>query len=57
MRAPLQDPHFKVANHRRRIVQATLLDEYAFLLQPGGILYTITDVEDLADWMVSLGWA
>ena len=45
------DPHFKVANHRRRIIQRTLLAEYAYLLKPGGILYTITDVEDLGVWM------
>eukprot|EP00887_Chlorella_sp_A99_P007960 scaffold12.g7960.t1 len=45
------DPHFKVANHRRRIIQATLLDEYAYLLGEGALLYTITDVEDLASWM------
>lgn len=45
------DPHFKVANHRRRIIQQTLLDEYAYLLKPGGMLYTITDVEELGIWM------
>ncbi|GAB4823506.1 hypothetical protein N2152v2_010552 [Parachlorella kessleri] len=45
------DPHFKAANHRRRIIQRTLLAEYAYLLQPGGRLYTITDVEDLGNWM------
>jgi tRNA (guanine-N7-)-methyltransferase len=45
------DPHFKAANHRRRIVQRTLLAEYAYLLAPGGILYTITDVEDVGVWM------
>ncbi len=45
------DPHFKSANHRRRIINASLLDEYALLLQPGGRLYTATDVEDLAVWM------
>ena len=27
-----------------------LLSEYMYYLQPGGILYTITDVEDLALW-------
>lgn len=27
-----------------------LLSEYMYYLQPGGILYTITDVEDLANW-------
>lgn len=27
-----------------------LLSEYMYYLRPGGILYTITDVEDLANW-------
>lgn len=27
-----------------------LLSEYMYYLRPGGILYTITDVEDLALW-------
>jgi tRNA (guanine-N7-)-methyltransferase len=45
------DPHFKEKNHRRRIIQTTLLDEYAFLLKPGGVLYTITDVEELGGWI------
>jgi hypothetical protein len=50
---PFQDPHFKASNHRRRIIQHTLLAEYAYLLAPGGRLYTITDVEALGIWMVS----
>lgn len=29
----------------------TLLSEYAYILRPGGIVYTITDVEDLHKWM------
>jgi tRNA (guanine-N7-)-methyltransferase len=41
------DPHFKNKNHRRRIVSTTLLSEYAYFLAEGGLLYTITDVEDL----------
>eukprot|EP00892_Ulva_mutabilis_P006191 jgi/Ulvmu1/3944/UM018_0167.1 len=45
------DPHFKAANHRRRIVNTALLTEYAFFMKPGGVLYTITDVQDLGDWM------
>ena len=45
------DPHFKTANHRRRIVTTTLLAEYAYVLAEGGILYTITDVEELGKWM------
>ena len=27
-----------------------LLSEYMYYLKEGGILYTITDVEDLANW-------
>lgn len=46
-----QDPHFKVANHRRRIISDTLLADYAYCLAPGGTLYTITDVEELGQWM------
>jgi tRNA (guanine-N7-)-methyltransferase len=49
----LQDPHFKVANHRRRIIQPCLLTEYAHIMAPGGWLYTITDVPELGEWMVS----
>ena len=30
----------------------TLLAEYAYALRIGGILYTITDVKDLHEWMV-----
>lgn len=48
----LQDPHFKVANHRRRIIQPCLLTEYAHIMAPGGWLYTITDVPELGEWMV-----
>jgi tRNA (guanine-N(7)-)-methyltransferase len=46
------DPHFKHRKHKARIVSTTLNSEYAYVLRPGGILYTITDVEDLHDWMV-----
>mmetsp|Transcript_10447 Transcript_10447/g.26531 ORF Transcript_10447/g.26531 Transcript_10447/m.26531 type:complete len:207 (-) Transcript_10447:1094-1714(-) len=45
------DPHFKASNHRRRIITTTLLDEYAYLLAPGGMIYTITDVAELGEWM------
>ena len=45
------DPHFKACNHRRRIISAQLLDEYAYLLRKGGMVYTITDVEELGRWM------
>ncbi|KAJ4963873.1 hypothetical protein NE237_023812 [Protea cynaroides] len=45
------DPHFKEKNHRRRVISPHLLDEYAYTLEVGGIIYTITDVEDLGEWM------
>lgn len=46
------DPHFKVRKHKARIISSTLLAEYAYVLRPGGIIYTITDVHDLHLWMV-----
>jgi tRNA (guanine-N7-)-methyltransferase len=46
------DPHFKAKNHRRRIVNDTLLSEYAYLLEENGRLYCITDVEELHKWHV-----
>ncbi|KAH9999214.1 putative methyltransferase [Russula compacta] len=45
------DPHFKLRKHKARIISPTLLAEYAYALRPGGIVYTITDVKDLAEWM------
>lgn len=47
------DPHFKSRKHKARIISPTLLAEYAFVLRPGGIVYTITDVKDLHEWMKS----
>ncbi|XP_014674502.1 PREDICTED: tRNA (guanine-N(7)-)-methyltransferase-like [Priapulus caudatus] len=46
------DPHFKKTKHKWRIISATLLAEYAYVLRPGGAVYTITDVLDLYEWMV-----
>lgn len=45
------DPHFKSRKHKARIISPTLLAEYAYVLKPGGIIYTITDVKDLHEWM------
>jgi tRNA (guanine-N7-)-methyltransferase len=45
------DPHFKSRKHKARIISPTLLAEYAYVLRPGGVVYTITDVKDLHDWM------
>ena len=46
------DPHFKRKNHPRRIVSERLLSEYAYFLEPGGKVYTITDVKELHEWHV-----
>ncbi|XP_063531058.1 tRNA (guanine-N(7)-)-methyltransferase [Cydia strobilella] len=47
------DPHFKKAKHKWRIINKWLLSEYAYMLAEQGIVYTITDVKDLHDWMVT----
>ncbi|KAL3269182.1 hypothetical protein HHI36_008265 [Cryptolaemus montrouzieri] len=46
------DPHFKKAKHKWRVINQCLLAEYAYVLGINGIVYTITDVKDLHDWMV-----
>ncbi|XP_018576626.1 tRNA (guanine-N(7)-)-methyltransferase [Anoplophora glabripennis] len=46
------DPHFKKAKHKWRIVNHNLLAEYAYALTEGGLVYTVTDVNDLHVWMV-----
>lgn len=48
------DPHFKAKNWRRRIVTPSACAEFAYVLRPGGRLYTITDVEDLGKWMAGV---
>ncbi|CAH0555011.1 unnamed protein product [Brassicogethes aeneus] len=46
------DPHFKKAKHKWRIINQCLLAEYAYVMSVGGIIYTVTDVKDLHEWMV-----
>lgn len=46
------DPHFKARKHKARIVSETLNAEYAYSLRPGGLLYTITDVEEYHYWIL-----
>ncbi|KAK4105209.1 hypothetical protein N658DRAFT_462215 [Parathielavia hyrcaniae] len=46
------DPHFKARKHKQRIVSTTLNSEYAYVLRSGGVVYTITDVPDLHEWVV-----
>ncbi|CAG0896464.1 unnamed protein product [Cyprideis torosa] len=45
------DPHFKKAKHKWRIISPQLLAEYAYFLKEGGFLYTVTDVDELHEWM------
>ena len=45
------DPHFKRAKHKWRIINETLLAEYAYVLAAGGKVYAVTDVEELHEWM------
>ena len=47
------DPHFKKANHRRRVLATAFLPLYAYCLDIGGMLYTVTDVKELAEWMAA----
>ena len=46
------DPHFKARKHKARIISETLNAEYAYVLRPGGLLYTITDVEEYHHWIL-----
>ena len=46
------DPHFKARKHKARIVSETLNAEYAYVLKPGGLMYTITDVEEYHHWVL-----
>lgn len=47
------DPWPKKRHYKRRIVSAANLDRMARVLKAGGKLIMATDVDDLADWMVT----
>lgn len=47
------DPWPKKRHHKRRIVSTRNLDRMARVLKKGGKLIMATDVDDLADWMVT----
>ncbi len=47
------DPWPKTRHHKRRIVNEDNLKLYARLLKPGGTLVMTTDVDDLAEWMLT----
>eukprot|EP01055_Gregarina_sp_Pseudo9_P001557 Gregarina_sp_Pseudo_9__1556@NODE_2043_length_1182_cov_12_678915_g1887_i0_p1_GENE_NODE_2043_length_1182_cov_12_678915_g1887_i0NODE_2043_length_1182_cov_12_678915_g1887_i0_p1_ORF_typecomplete_len290_score18_50Methyltransf_4/PF02390_17/1_4e52Methyltransf_31/PF13847_6/8_8e05MTS/PF05175_14/0_00015Methyltransf_23/PF13489_6/0_032Methyltransf_25/PF13649_6/0_028MetW/PF07021_12/0_04DOT1/PF08123_13/0_039CMAS/PF02353_20/0_043Pox_MCEL/PF03291_16/0_14Methyltransf_12/PF08242_12/0_2Methyltransf_12/PF08242_12/6_ len=45
------DPQFKRAKWRRRIISPPLLSTYAYHLKPNGLLYFVSDVPELFEWM------
>lgn len=47
------DPWPKVRHHKRRIINDKNLDLFARIMKPGGMLVMATDVDDLAEWMVT----
>ena len=47
------DPWPKKKHHKRRIVRAETLIEYHRILKPGGAFVMATDVDALAEWMVT----
>lgn len=47
------DPWPKTRHHKRRIISKANLDIFARILKPGGKLIMATDVDDLAEWMVT----
>lgn len=47
------DPHFKRKHHKRRTVNAELIEQIAFQLQPGTPLFVQSDVLDMATHMVA----
>jgi tRNA (guanine-N7-)-methyltransferase len=47
------DPWPKKRHHKRRLINRENLDQFARVLKPGGSLIMATDVDDLAEWMVT----
>lgn len=47
------DPWPKKKHHKRRIVRLETLEAYHRALKPGGALVMATDVDELAEWMVT----
>ena len=47
------DPWPKTRHHKRRIINQKNLSAFARILKPGGTLIMATDVDDLAEWMVT----
>jgi tRNA (guanine-N7-)-methyltransferase len=47
------DPWPKKRHHKRRIISQKNLSAFARILKPGALLVMATDVDDLAEWMVT----
>ncbi len=47
------DPWPKTRHHKRRIVNPDNLNAFARVIRPGGKLVMSTDVDDLAEWMLT----
>ncbi len=47
------DPWPKPRHHKRRLIQFSVLSEFARVLRPGGIFRFATDIEDYADWTLA----
>ncbi|NXR40452.1 TRMB methyltransferase, partial [Zosterops hypoxanthus] len=49
-------PHFfrraQRTKHKWRIISPAMLAEYGYVLRPGGLVYTVTDVPELHQWML-----
>ncbi|KAH0790179.1 tRNA (guanine-N(7)-)-methyltransferase [Histomonas meleagridis] len=48
------DPHFKKRKTKWRIISPQLMDEYAFILKEGALLYLVTDVKTYFDFAVPI---
>ncbi len=48
------DPWHKKRHHKRRILQAQLVERLARLIRPGGFLHAATDWQDYAEQMMTL---
>jgi tRNA (guanine-N7-)-methyltransferase len=44
------DPHFKKRKAKWRIISPQLMDEYAFIMRPGAVLYLVTDVQSYFEY-------
>ncbi|KAI5160463.1 tRNA (guanine-N7-)-methyltransferase [Nematocida ausubeli] len=47
------DPHFKKKKHKARIISKSMLDIYQYVIEPNGLLYISTDVDELFQYMTA----